>query len=273
MAINTKAVISDTVVDLMNQAVIISGQIPNKVDQFADVRIEERANSISFNVFSRMALATTPLTDGTEATSASMAEAKVTMTPAEYGLAITTTSLAELSSGGKAARAAGELVGLNMGETMDKLGVTALEAGTNTIAAGTSGTLAKTDLRAAYQALVTAGIQKFSDGRFVAFVNPAQVSDIKDVYISIAQNTNMPDAVNGMVGSLEGFTIIEDANVTAGKVVCFGRNGLGKAVSLEPSMTVQPANDNLGRLAHVGWYGVMQYGIVDNNAVRVITGA
>lgn len=273
MAVNTKVALADTAIDLLDQSMIISGQLMNKVDQFAEIRVQESANSIAFNVFSRIAAATTPLTDGTEATSASMSETKVTLTPAEYGLPITTTSLLDIVSGGKSAVAAGELVGINMGETLDKLGCAALEAGTNTTAAGTLNTLAKTDLRTAYTKLVNAGIQKFADGRYVAFVNPAQVADLKDDYISIAQNTNLSEAVNGMVGTLEGFTIIEDANITAGTVVCFGRNALGKAVALEPEMRITDGGDNLGRLANIGWYGVMQYGIIDNNAVQVITGA
>ena len=273
MAVNTKVVLADTVVDTLDQSLIISGQLMNKVDQFAEIRVQEAANSIAFNVFSRVAKATTPLTDGTEATSASMAETKVTLTPAEYGLPITTTSLAEIASGGKATVAAGELVGINMGETLDALGCAALEAGTNTTAAGTAGTLAKGDLRARYTALVNAGIQKFADGRYVAFMNPAQIADLKDDYISIAQNTNLGEAVNGMVGTLEGFTIIEDANITAGTVVVFGRNALGKAIALEPEMRITDGGDNLGRLANIGWYGIVKYGIIDNNAVQVITGA
>ena len=273
MAINTKSVISDAVRDVMNQAVVVSGMQYNKIDNYATIKVEEMANTISFTVFSRLGLATTPLTDGTEADSTSMSLSKVDLTNTEYGAVVTSTSLANLSTGGKADLASAQLVGINIGETTDKLGVSALEAGTNTISAGTAGTLAVADLRSAYEELATAGIPKFEDGRYVAFVNPAQVTDIKGDYISIAQNTNMPEAINGMVGALEGFTIIEDANVTAGTVVCFGVNALGKAVALEPELRITDGNDNLGRLMNVGWYGVMKYGIIDNNAVRVITGA
>ena len=273
MAVNTKAILSDSVVDLMSQAVIVSGSAYNKIDAFTTIREDNMANSIAFTVFSRLSPATTELTDGTQATSSTMTDTKKTLTLGEYGSVITSTSLANVATAGKADLASAELVGMNLGETTDKLGLNAVEAGTNTISAGTTGTLAKGDLRSAYQALSTAGISKFEDGRFVAFVNPAQVSDIKDAYQTIVQNTNAGDALNGIVGALEGFTIVEDANVTAGTVACFGKNALGKAVGMNPELRITDGTDNLGRTVNIGWYGIIKYGIIDENAVRVITGA
>ena len=273
MAVNTKALLSDSVVDLMNQAVIVSGMSFNKVDAYATIRQDDLASSIAFTVFSRMSAATTPLTDGTEATSTTMTDTKVTLTMDEYGNVITSTSLANIATAGKADLASAELVGVNLGETTDKLGLNALEAGTNTIAADSSGTLASADLREAYTALATAGISKFPDGRYVAFVNPAQVSDIKGTFITLAQHTDLAGATNGVIGSLEGFTIVEDSNVTAGKVACFGMNALGKAVATAPQLRIVEGSDNLGRTVNIGWYGVMKYGVIDQNALRVITGA
>ena len=272
MAVNTKSVLSDSVVDLMNQAVIVSGNSYNKVDAYATIRQDDMANSIAFTVFSRMAAATTPLTDGTEATSTTMTDTKVQLTMAEYGAVITSTSLANIATAGKADLASAELVGVNLGETTDKLGLAVLEAGTNTIAADAAGTLDNLDLREAYTALANAGIAKFEDGRYVAFVNPSQVSDIKGDYITIAQNTDIGASTSGVVGALEGFTIVEDSNVTAGKVACFGKNALGKAVASAPSLRVVEGSDNLGRTVNVGWYGVMKYGVIDQNALRVLTG-
>jgi len=136
----------------------------------------------------------------------------------------------------------------------------------------TAGTLDNLDLREAYTALANAGIAKFPDGRFVAFVNPAQVSDIKGDYITIAQNTDIGQATSGIVGALEGFTIVEDSNVTAGTAVCFGMNALGKAVAMNPMLVIAEGNDNLNRKINVGWHGILKYGVIDQNALRVLTG-
>jgi len=273
MATNTKTVLAESVVDLMNQAVIVSGNSYNKIDAYATIRQDDMASSIGFTVFSRMDAATTPLTDGSEAASTSMTDTKVTLTLAEYGAVITSTSLANIATAGKADLASAELVGVNLGETTDKLGLAAVEGGTNTIASDTSGTLAVADLREAYTALANAGIAKFEDGRYVAFMNPSQVSDIKASYISIAQNTDLASSTSGVVGALEGFTIVEDSNVTAGTVPVFGKNALGKAVASAPALRVVDGTDNLGRTVNVGWYGVLKYGVIDQNALRVITGA
>ena len=119
MALNTKTTLSDSVVDLMNQAVIISGNSYNKIDAYATIRQDDMANSIAFTVFSRMTKATTPLADGTQPTSSTMSDTKVTLTMDEYGSVITSTSLANIATAGKADLASAELIGVNLGETTD----------------------------------------------------------------------------------------------------------------------------------------------------------
>jgi N4-gp56 family major capsid protein len=268
MALNTKSVLSDSVVDLMNQAVIVSGMTYNKIDRYATIRQDDMASSISFTVFSRMSAATTPLTDGTEATSTSMTDTKITLTMAEYGNVITSTSLANIATAGKADLASAELVGINLGETLDKLGVSALEAGTNTV--DTNGTLSPAFLRTAYKELSAAGIAKFEDGRYVLFAHPNDIYNIKDDFVTLSGYTDLSAATSGIVGAMEGFTIVEDPNCTSGTSVAFGKNALGKAVGLEPEMRINDGQDNLGRTVSLGWYGVFKYGIIDNNAVRVL---
>lgn len=265
MATNTASVLSDSVVDLMNQAVIVSGSDYNKVDAYATVRQDDMANSISFTVFSRMTTATTPLTDGAEASSTTMTDTKKTLTVQEYGAVITSTSLANIATAGKADLASAELVGINMGETTNQLGLNALEAGTNTITATSS---LKADLRSAYEALSTAGTAKFNDGRYVAFMSPADVSNIKDDYISIASNTDIGASTSGIVGALEGFTIVEDSQST--KVSCFGKNALGLAIAQAPELRVTEGNDNLGRSVSIGWLMAGAYGVISEDALRVI---
>ena len=201
-----------------------------------------------------------------------MSDSKVTVTPKVYGSVISVSRLANASTAGKADLGAAQLISRNMMETQSAQIIAALEAGTNTTAAATAGTLAKTDLRGAFQRLETDSIGKFGM-RYVALVNPAQVSDIKDDYNTIVQYTDAEKALNGVVGELEGFTIVSHPQVTAGKVVCFGVDALAKAVALEADGTIVDGTDNLGRMRHYGWLGIYDYAILDNNAVEVITGA
>ena len=270
--VTTAATLDDSLITLIDQEVIVSGAGINKIDAFVETKVNIGAKSIDFTIYSKLAKATTALTDGTDVDAVAMADAAVTLTPKEYGNVVTPTKLANLQTGGKADRAGAKLVGINLAETTNQLGINALLAGTNTTAAGTAGTTAKGDLRAAYTKLAGKRIQKIN-GYYIAFMNPAQISDLKDDYISIAQNTNLALATSGVVGTLEGFIIVEDADVTAGTVACFGMGALGKAVSMEVDTTITGPFDRLGRLVNLGWYGVIEYGIVDDNAIEIITGA
>lgn len=267
------ATLDDSLISLIDQEVIVSGEGRNRIDQFVETQVEIGAKSIDFTIYSKLAVATTALTDGTDVDAVAMADAAVTFTPAEYGNVVTPTKLANLQTGGKADRAGAKLVGINIAETTNKLGLNALEAGTNTTAAASAGTLAPADLRGAFERLQTANIPTFMNGLYVAFVNPAQLTDIKDDYQSMAQYTDLGQATNGVVAQLEGFMIVPDPQVTAGTVSCFGMGALGKAVSMDVETKITGPFDKLARFVNLGWYGVLQYGIVDDNAIEIITGA
>jgi len=270
--VTTAAVLDDSLITLIDQEVIVSGAGINKIDAFVETKVQIGAKSIDFTIYSKLSKAITPLIDGADVDSVVMADASVTLTPKEFGRVVTPTKLANLQTGGKADRAGAKLIGINMEETTNQLGINALEGGSNSTAAGTAGVLATGDLRSVYTSLSNKRIQKIN-GYYVAFMNPSQIADIKDAYISIAQNTNMDLATNGVVGTLEGFVIVEDADITPGKVSCFGMGALGKAVSMNTGATVTGPFDKLGRMLNLGWLGTLEYGIIDDNAIEIITGA
>ncbi len=270
--VTTAANLDDSLIELMDQEVIISGKDVSTIDPFVETKVDIGAEAIKFTIYSKLAVATTALTDGEDIDSVGMVDASVLLTPAEHGNVVTTTKLVNYQTGGKADRAAAELTGINMGESLNKLGVTVLESGTNATAAATAGEVAVEDLRGAYERLRTKKIPKIN-GVYVAYMHPAQISDLKDDYIEISKHTNQSLATNGVVGVLEGFVIVEDADVTPGKVSCFGKGALGKAVSHSPESTLTGPFDKLGRMMHLGWYGIIKYGKIDDNAIEIITGA
>ena len=272
MALTLKTTLDDSQVTIYDQAVRISGQPYSGLDNFVNEGVSVDGAAVEFTFYTNLSEATTALTDGTEATAVAMADSKVTVTPKEYGNVITTTRLANASTAGKADIGAGRLVGRNMMETMSKQIINALADGTNTTAAATSGTLAKADLRGAFERLELNSIGKFGT-RYVAMVNPAQASDIKDDYIGITQYTDAERALSGVVGELEGFTVVSHPQVPAGTVLCFGQDALAKATCIDSDTTIIDGTDNLGRTRHYGWYGLYEYSVLDDNAIEVITGA
>ena len=272
MAITKSTTLSDSQVQIFDAAVIVSGQEMDIIDAFVDYGREVPGVGIEFTIYSKLGVNTTPLTDGTDVDSVLLEDNKVTITPKEYGNAVTTTKLANIHTAGKADLAAAKLVGLNKTMTKETLGLGALESATNTVPAATPGTLDNLDLRAIRTNLRNAGIASFG-GRYIALMNPNQVADIADDIIAIAKYTSYEAATNGVYGQLEGFTIIEHPGVTDGTVICFGEGSFGKGQSVAPDTTIVDGGDKLGRTRHYGWYGVYEYGIIDSNAIYCITGA
>ncbi len=273
MAVTGKTDLADTQVEVYDAAVHIFGANLASLDGDGSVTLGGTINGADnvFHIFTKLTPVTTPLTDGTEATPVTMVDSKVVITPEEFGVVVAPTKLADASTAGKANMAAAKLTGINIIESPNALGCAILEAGTNSTAAATPDTLAVGDLRAAYERLSTAGVLRLSDGRYRLRLNPIQVTDLKSDYQELTKYTTVAAALGGEVGQIEGFTIIEDRAITEGTAVAYGDNGLGKSESVATNPTIVDGTDNLNRLRNYGWYGIYQYGIVDQNAVQVIS--
>jgi len=130
------AIVDDSLVTAFEQLVWIAFGQSNVNDQFLSKKVDINAKSIQMPKYSRMAVATTPLTEADDIVSVALNDTKVTFTPVEYGNAITITSLASLQTGGLVDAASASLIGMNYGETMDALAIAALDAATNTYVIG-----------------------------------------------------------------------------------------------------------------------------------------
>ena len=275
MAVTTATDLADSQVEIYDAAVHVFGQNMASLDNDGSVTLGGEINGADhvFHVYTKLSPVVVALTDGTEATPVTMVDAKVVITPEEYGAVVSPTRLADAATAGKANMAAAKMVGINMFESPNALGVAELETATNSTAAATLGTLAVADIRIAYEKLATAGVLPFADGNYRLRLNPIQVSDLKDAYQEITKYTTPAEALGGEVGRLEGFTIIQDRAVTDATAIAYGDNALGKSESVTTQPTIVDGTDNLNRLRNYGWYGIYQYGVVDQNAVQLITGA
>jgi len=107
---------------------VIFGYTPELVvDQVATVRSQAAAKTIQFAKYANLSLITSRITDGEEVASVVLADSTATLSPVEYGNAITLQKSADVQSGFKAGAAAGFLIGRNAGASLDKLAMTALE--------------------------------------------------------------------------------------------------------------------------------------------------
>lgn len=288
--------VADSRVIAFTQAFIIENEQSQVLDGQI-VSIQENINAKSFNFprYSALALSTAPLTAKEDPASEVMADTEIVITPAEHGNVLTTTRLANLQSGGKVDVAAAQLVGRISGRVQDKLAMEAMDASAagQQIFAGSAtstATVAATDvadttyLEDAYNKLARNSIPAIgADGLYVAVMHDDVISDLRDdagagSWTDINKYNNEMPVLRNEVGLFKGFRIVRqndallnvDGGVTTTDVYSsyfIGMNGLGKAISQAPSLTITGPFDKLGRFLNIGWYGVLAYSLVEAEAV------
>jgi N4-gp56 family major capsid protein len=265
----------------------------NIVDSLVEYDRQIAAKSISFPTFALTAPATTPLSEKQDVDSTALSDGTVIFTPAEYGMAVTTTELIQIQSGGQALRATAQLVAKNMAQTTNILGTNALAATTNIVLPGSvtdPATLTAGDVMTAsvlnrvYNKLKRGHVPFHSMGGYIALMHDDVIHDLRESatagsWTDVAKYSDPSLVLTNEVGYYKGFRIISNSiddliGVDAGAAavdnytsVFLGWNGFGKAESRVPEMRITGPFDKLGRFVNVGWYGVFKYGIVQNAAV------
>ena len=303
MAVTNAAAITDSAIAMMQKAFFISASDNIVIDQFASYKFQEKAKSVDFVKFSKLGKASSALTDdGGDAANEAVVDAKVTLTPLEYGNVVTVTSLSTLHSGGKIDLAVPKLIGTNLAESVNSLGLARLNASTDSdindyysAEATSAGTFNTTDadsdlvagdtinynmLQQAHNDLISANVQPFAGGYYTLIVHPHVAGDIVKLteFKDYNKYTSQERLFKNEIGALSGFRIVTStgapigtntgtSNVDGYHSFAIGQNAFGKAVSLEPELRITGPFDNLGRAYNLGWYGVFQYDVIDGNAL------
>jgi len=286
--------VADSRVIAFTQAFIIENEQSQVLDGNI-VSMQESINAKSFNFprYSALPLNTTPLTAKEDPDSVVMADTEIVLTPEEFGDVITTTRLANLQAGGRIDTAAAQLVGRTAGRVQDKLAMNAMDASAagQTIWAGAAtseATVAATHIadatffEDAYNKLARTSIPAIGD-MYVAVMHDDVISDLRDAtgagsWVDVNKYNNDERVLRNEVGQFKGFKIVRqndalltvDGGVTTTDVYnsyFVGKNGLGKAISQAPALTITGPFDKLGRFLNIGWYGVLAYSLVETEAV------
>ena len=284
--------VDDSIILAYDQSFLVAQDQNNVMDQFVQYKQEIGAKSITLPKFSRLAVATTPLTEVDDVTSAALSDVAITLTPAEYGNVVTTTSLASLQTGGKANLAAAQVVGINHGQTMDKLALLALDASSNSYIIGgtaegsvTAGQVASdVFLNYFYNKLARASVPMIN-GQYVMVAHDDVIADLRAAtavgsWQDVAKYATPETVLKNEVGMYKGFRVIRDNQATfadqtgVGTVdiynsYFFGFNALGKATSQPGKMVATGPFDKLARFVNLGWYEVSAYKIINQDAVWV----
>jgi N4-gp56 family major capsid protein len=282
--------VDDSLLTAFEQLVWIAYGQSNVTDALITKKVDIGAKSIQMPKYARLAVATTPLTETDDITSVALADTKVTFTPAEYGNAVTLTSLASLQTGGLVDAAAASLVGMNYGETMDALAIQAMDAASNTYVIGgtaegsvTAGQVASdTFLNYFYNKLARANVPMIG-GSYVMVAHDDVIADLRAAtavgsWTDVVKYSSAIEVLANEVGMYKGFRVVRNNRATfadqtgAGLVDLYnsyflGANALGKATSKPGSIVLTGPFDKLARFANVGWYEVSQTQILDQTSI------
>ena len=279
--------LDDSLVQAYDASYMLAVGQENVMEQFATVKVDIGATSITINKLARLAPATTPLDEQEVAPRQKIVDSKIVLTPAEYGTTVSTTNLANLQTGGKADLMAAQAVGVSHGMTLDYLAIAALEASTNAIVIGGKAEedVLATDVATAaflntfYNKLARKNVPKV-DGLYIMVAPEDVIKDLRadPSWIDLAKYSTAISLLRNEMGMFGGFRVVMDNNIQGGdqtgaglvdlySAYFFGVNALGKATSQTGRMILKDAGDPMNRFYNLSWYEVSQYKIIDQDCV------
>lgn len=292
--LSTTADVDDSVVKEFDAEFRVALTEQGAASQFASMRKDFEAESISLPKYEQLGLATTPLIETDDVDSEAMLDSKVLVQPKEYGKVVTTTKLASLQTKGMADRAAARLVGINAGRTDNKLAILALDASTNVIYANAGGQAAITAsdvmtgtlMGQAYNKLARKEALGVANGDYVMLAHDDVIHDIREAsgaasWVDVHKYALPDQALRNEVGMYKGIRVVRDNLCTilpdAGDLTTdvyrsyvIGFNAFGVGISNPVEMRATGPFDKLSRFINLGWYGVMEYKIVEQDALWTI---
>ncbi len=257
--------------------------------------------SVKFTTYADAAVANSAISETSDLTPVTMSDAFTTVTLAEYGNTMQTTAKARGTSFLNIDADAANIIGYNMGDSLDKVVHDIITEGTNVLFGGdatATGELAAGDIitagliRKAVANLRTASAPAFDGNVYVGFIHPDVSFDLRaaTAVTDVIQHQIRQDgnAVRtGSIGTFGGVDFIETPRITltadAGasnvdeyKTVIVGKQALAKAHSraagfgADPSIVFGPVTDSLRRFNTVGWYHLVGYAIFRQACLRRI---
>lgn len=283
------------------------------LEMVADIRSTNQSHpgaSVQFTIYDDLSRTVTALTENEDVTPVALSDNTVTVTLAEYGNAVVTSAKLRGQSYLNVDADAANIVGYNMGDSIDQLVHDVLVGGTNVHYAGdatsratidATDTLDAADIREVVANLRAASVAPWSGSNYCAMIHP-------DVSFDFRADTAVTDIIQfqirqdagavrqGSIGTFGGAEFIEtprlgigldsttwaDAGATTTDVyptmVC-GKQALAKAHSRapgfgeNPSIVMGPVTDVLRRFQPMGWYHLVGYGRFREASIRRIESA
>src|SRR3990167_8608441 len=240
--------------------------------------------TVNFTRYDPLAIITTPLGETSNPVTCSITASTVSMTLSEYGLTVNPSRMLSLISIDSNMKEKIELVGQNMGETLNRLTRAELETGTSfygnshTIATFTAGDIMDAcNIRLIVRTLDINKAIRYPDGFFVgktepygrhtlygdkAWINSKTYSDVKDLYAGeMGELYGVRFLLNKDISSGIEATSTASSGVTRFYTYIHGRESFG-CYDLEqdkPKLYILPnqvdSNSPAGRISIISWAG------------------
>lgn len=252
----------------------------------ADKRPVQQAmpgSSVVFSLYNDLAAQTSTLTETVDPDAVAISDVDtVSVTLNEYGnVVLNTRKLGEFAFSDVDPGVA-NIVAYNMADSIDKIVVNVLRAGTNVLYGGNATSTATVDAAdVASAARVSKAVAKLRaanavprDGMlYAAYVHPDVAFDLRaesgtGSFDDIRKYTegNVGNILGGVMGVLGGAYFVETpraykandgaSSATVYRTIIAGKQALAEATAVEPGVVLGPVVDKLQRFRPVGWYSL-----------------
>jgi N4-gp56 family major capsid protein len=275
--------VADSVITRWDEGVMLGYTPELIVNQVATINVQANAKVVQFTKYSNLTQISSALTEDADATSVVLVDTAYTLTPLEYGNTVTSSKLVDFQTNGKGSRAAALVIGRNMGSSVDKLGVTALEAHATTViwpnaitattSLGASDNLDRVFAGRLYNKLARNNVPGIN-GQYIGIAHDDCLYDLREALVPVAQYQGLTSVLQNEVGMAAGIRWLRSSNISvsngggAGAVDSYavpvvGANALGLAISEAPHPVITGPYDKLNRFLNIGWYGCFVWGLLD----------
>lgn len=178
--------------------------------------------TVKWNRMTPLAVATTPLTEGTTPSGVAMSTTAVSATAVQYGNWTQTSDFYELTSIDAGLKEEVQIMGQNAGETIDTLIRNELDGGGTAQVVNSLAVSAVTatdiidgvEVRKARRALFLAKAPKFADGTYRAIIPTSVAADLRgdSEWLDARRYTDASQILSDEIGKLHGVRFIETNN-------------------------------------------------------------
>lgn len=292
MAVSTTSVLAADLQTYFSKALLKQAKYRTVLDQFGYVEKipSNSSKTISFTQYADLAVATTPLTEGTPPTDTTLSSSAITAVIDQLGAFVTLTDLAELTVKHPVTTKTTELLGVQAARSYDRTINSVVVAGTSVIYPGVvaarasiaaGNVLTFTEIRKAVAQLRNNGAVEFDDGNYVLVVDPSVETDLMGdtVFSNTVYRQAAPIQGNefykGTITKFAGVTVVRSNNipvitstVTVHTSYIFGQNAY--AVSDLQSLAMYKegpgsVSDPLNQKMTMGWKLAFKSVILNNN--------